>query len=97
LTIQLKACWGGVMLSPKEAKTTTGLLFFQIDLPAGIELEFAAFELVAHEKPIHDLVDFLVGQQKKAPPPAFEIQKALFFGVHMGVDIIKLGPKVLAD
>ena len=83
----------GDVVSERGEDNHRVVVVFQVHPPAGIEFEFPPLELVAHEKPFDDLVDFLAGQEKEATPPAFEIEKALFFGVNMGVEVVELGPQ----
>ena len=76
--IQFSACCGGVMLSPCEAKTTTGawMRVRSMGVPSGSTAS-AAGQLVADEQVFDDPADLVVVHEIEAGPPFLEIEEAV--------------------
>jgi hypothetical protein len=55
-------------------------------------MDFSCREMVADEKLVRDKVHLFCIQQDGASPPAFEVEKARAFGVHVRIDVVLFCP-----
>ncbi|MCE3250881.1 MAG: hypothetical protein K0R41_4706, partial [Geminicoccaceae bacterium] len=65
----------------------------QVDAPAVGGLDRAARQLVADEQLVGDEAHLLLGGEEVAAPPLLEAEIARLLGVHLGVEVVRLGPE----
>jgi len=65
---------------------------FQVELPAFLQFQLAALQLVADKEIADNVVDFFVVHHEEAAPPFFKVEIAVLFRVHVRINVILLGP-----
>ena len=66
---QLNACWGGVILSPKDANRIMGdFICLKIENPADLVFNLTGPQLVADEQILNNPLDFLLVHQINTRP-----------------------------
>ena len=84
----MKACCGGVMLSPSDANRMIGEWMARRSKARPSDHSASPCrEVVADEQVLDDPLDLLPVHQEEAAPPALELQEALRLGVDLGEEV----------